>query len=256
MTLDTYLPSVSVIITTFRRPQSLARLLDIMVGQAHIDWHAHEIIIVDDGTEPKFDLTSGNWCDTANITYLYKPRDEGSPYLYGNMNWAARVASKDILWFVQDDLIVDFHSMLILQLLHAAWPDTVMWAHLANAADPSWYQYPGSINPCVEEEQAHGFAWAGCSVPRKWWEALGGADEQFDGSMGFADQDFAIRAWRMPGVDVALVRGICCFIDDDESRGSWRNKILTPWRAAHPDEHDPNGPKLWAKWPHRKPANA
>ena len=264
MTQELHIPSISCVISTFNRPNSLLRLLEVLRTQAHVRWQEHEIIVVDDGSNTPIQDIAPDYLETFQrdekvlvpVRYLYQPRDAGSPHLYRNMNWAGRTASKDVLWFVQDDLIFDDHSLFILQLLHAAYPNTTMWPHLANQQDPGWYQYPGSIIACIEEEQVYGYMWAGSSTPRKIWEEMGGVDEDFDGSMGFADQDFAIRAFRNPNVDVALVRGICAFLDDDESHGSWRNKILTPWRASHPGEHDPNGVLFWKKWPHRKPADA
>jgi len=243
MVANLSLPPISILITTYNRPQSLARLLQSLADQKHIIWKEHEVVVVDDGSDPRPELPETPFL----IHYLYRERDDGSPHLYSNLNWAVRESSKEMLWSLQDDSYVDDHSLLILQLLHRACPDTMLWPHLADTAEPHWYQHPGSTQSLVDVNQCK-VPWVGMSLPRHIWEEVGGADEDFDGSMGWADCEFSIRVFKA-GYDITMVRGICVFMDDSETGGSWRDRVLTPWRAAHLGEDDPNAVKLWEKWP-------
>lgn len=257
MPVDLHLPSVSVVVTTYNRPKSLVRLLKHLAVQVHVHWMEHEIFVVDDGSETElWPVIRDTFVGVEDkFRYLRRERDEGSPHLYANLNWGAKEATKEVLWFLQDDLYVDDHTLLIIQLLHKAYQDSCLIPHYANVSDPGWYQYPGSILPVKSYRQCGSMAWSGLSIPRWWWLEVEGADESFDGSMGWADVDFGIRLLQA-GCNIALVRGICCFSDDAESGGSWRNRVLTPWRREHPNQHDPNGVKLWQKWPFMKPDDA
>ena len=251
MPVELSLPSIGIVISHYNRPRSLTKLLDALSKQCHTRWEEHDICIVDDGSEPHYTVPDF----PRPVRYMYRERDEGSPHLYGNLNKAIATLDKDVIWILQDDLVVDDHSLLALQLLHRAYADTCMIAHLADTAEPDWYQYPGSILPIKSYRQCGSMMWAGLSIPNWWWKEVEGADEDFDGSMGWADVDFGIRLLNA-GCNIAMVRGVCCFLDDSESGGSWRNRILTPWRSAHPGEHDPNGVLLWKKWPFMKPEDA
>jgi GT2 family glycosyltransferase len=69
---------------------------------------------------------------------------------------------------------------------------------------------------------------AGFFMPRRTWDKLGGYDEQFDGCMGAADQEFALRIQKLgqkPN-DVKLYLAPYFIHVADEETGSWRMKMI------------------------------
>jgi GT2 family glycosyltransferase len=117
--------------------------------------------------------------------------------------------------------------------------------HLANRVAKHYYLIPFEIR---REGPASWVTSAGMSCPRSLVEKVGGFDEEFDLSMGFADRDFGIRLVEAGG-EVVLANGIPMMVDDSESQGSWRDRVLRRFDREHPGQTHPNWLKLIKKYP-------
>jgi hypothetical protein len=79
-------------------------------------------------------------------------------------------------------------------------------------------------------------------MPRRTWNKVSGYDEQFDGSMGAADQELALRIAKSGGL---LILGPYFAHVEDEETGSWRMAMINKrtrqkrnedlMREKHPD---------------------
>lgn len=223
------LPTVSICICTYMRPNSLTRLLDILASQAHTNFAEIEVSIVNDGSHE----TGSYPNDFSRYPFkvIYTPRDrhpEDRPRVYSCKNMAIEQSNNEIVWLLDDDLIVDDHTLFIHRLYQMRFSDdgVILRAHEANARDPDPYQAPWPFTPqdWRMDKLRSWFSFAGASFHRDIWRDVGPIDEDFDGAMGFADLDWGIRAWRM-GYNVTQADGFCVFIDDSET-GSHRDKFL------------------------------
>jgi len=230
-------PKVSVVVTTYNRPKSLQAMLEHLRAQQHINWDDLEVIIMDDGsvTDPIKFHSPELW--PFEIVYEYHQRGEG-PQLYSLKNRAVDIAKNPVIWMLDDDLIFDRHTLIILRTIHALLEDIrpVVLPHYSDAAEPHHFQnpFPLDVSP---EEKTHWVSFAGLSLWKKDFLKVGGIDENYDGAMGFADLDLGIRLHK-DGCCNIMVDGVTCHIDDAET-GSWRHQFL---------ENHQNGKYFLNKW--------
>ncbi len=241
------LPKVSIVICTYKRPKSLERLLHNLNDQKHTDFQDVEVVIVNDGShhlgyEP---LNFGDF--NFDINYLNRPRrPDDLPTLYSSKNMGVAASNNEIIWLLDDDLIVDDHTLFILRQYFMLRPDDhiVLRAHEANESDPVHYQAPFSFSPqdWTWDKMRVWPSFAGLSLSREDWDLVDGIDEEYDRAMGFADLDLGLRLYNA-GCNVTQVDGISVFIEDSET-GSHRGYFL------HLDgrEHR-NGNLFMDKWP-------
>jgi glycosyltransferase involved in cell wall biosynthesis len=227
--LDHQLPTVSIIICTYQRPNSLSRLLDQIASQAHTVFSEIEVSIVNDGSHKTSHYPNSYDRYPFKVTYLARGRHvDGLPRVYSSKNIAVQNSTNDILWFLDDDLIIDDHTLFILRLYQMAYASkgVVLRAHEANPQDPVHFQAPFFFTP-------QDWSWdklrvypsfAGLSMHRQIWDDLGGLDEDYDLAMGFCDLDAGIRLWQL-GYNIVQVDGISVWIDDSET-GSHRDKFV------------------------------
>jgi glycosyltransferase involved in cell wall biosynthesis len=163
--------------------------------------------------------------------------------LYSLKNKAIMMAKHEVIWLLDDDLIIDNHTLFILRLYHMFLKHSrpLIVPHYANPGDPDHYQAPFSFMPQPPDwDKVRVWpAFAGMSFWKQDWERVGGIDEQYDEAMGFADLDFGIMMFNS-GCQALLVDGITCFIDDRESGGSHRDRFIF---------NHQNGHKFMKKWP-------
>ena len=93
------MPSTSIIIPTYNRPKELTDCIQSIVEQTI---KPDEIIVVDDGNLQELPLK--NKCELLGIRYIYhKKKTRG---LTGSRNVGIRLASGDILFFLDDDTVL------------------------------------------------------------------------------------------------------------------------------------------------------
>ncbi|MBD3260195.1 MAG: glycosyltransferase [Candidatus Altiarchaeales archaeon] len=220
-------PTVSVIVTTYNRPRSLQRMLACLAEQKHTNFDHLEVIIMDDGSDTTLTGHHDGFplaVDYLTIDYRYYKRGPG-PQLYSLKNKAVEIANNEVLWLLDDDLIFDDHTLILLRTHHALLSDRrpVLIPHLSDNSEPHWFQHPFHIDPSPPEK-THWVSFAGLSLRKEDWLAVEGIDENFDGAMGFADLDLGHRLHK-DGCFNVMVDGLTVHIDDEET-GSWRHQFL------------------------------
>lgn len=240
---DLQLPKVSVVITTYERPVSLQRLIDLLEQQKHTNKDDLEIIIMNDGSENI--QYEGLDYKGLDVTYVYNNRrDDGLPNVYKLKNDGIRMAENEVVWLLDDDLIIDDHTLFILRSYHAALEGAkpVLCPHTANASEPYHFQNPFQIDAQPEDwdKLRVWSSFAGMSFWKRDWQACGGIDERYNNAMGFADLDFGIKLWTV-GCQVMMIDGITIFVEDSET-GSHRDRFIHTTRPHH------NGFLFMEKW--------
>jgi len=247
------MPTVGVVINTYKRPESLLRVLQCLADQAHTDFRDIDVVAVNDGShECGYDeekLKNDIW--PFEFTYFSKERaEDDSPRLYSLKNFGVRTTTGEVIWLLDDDLIFDEHTLFILRLYHMflASARPVIVPHYADVAEPHHYQNPFSFMPQPSDwdKMRTWVSFAGLSMRREDFEGVGGVDEQrYDGSMGFADLDLGLMLYHA-SCQVCLVDGITCFIDDEES-GSHRTRILHSQMSSTPHLNAKRFVEKWGK---------
>lgn len=242
-------PRVSVVICTYKRPKSLLRVLDCLAEQKHTDWDKDhvEVVIVNDGSHD-----DGGYQDSYDnypfpVNYKPYPRHpEGLPNLYQIKNDAVQMTTfNEVIWLLDDDLIFDDHTLPILRIYHNLLQEyrVVLVPHYADRREPWHYQnhFPFQVQPVIFDKLRTWCSFAGTSLQKRDWDAVGGIDLRYNNAMGFADLDLGIMLWK-DGCNVSLADGISCTIDDSET-GSHRDRFVHVKGTKHR-----NGMLFMEKW--------
>jgi glycosyltransferase involved in cell wall biosynthesis len=248
-------PTISVILSTYNRPQALIRVLDSLEHQLRIDMGKVDVVVVDDGSD--IDLT-GLFSDYSfKFRYLYVPREaDNSPMLETCKNLAVSMTQGDIILQLDDDL--SFHERTLSEIQNMAssfamfqcewWLWTPRLSSSRDRTDTRWeylrgpkgYWYDG----CVAWETA---TWNQCSsagmiMPRIVWDKLGGYDMDFNGAIGFADQELALRAVK---AHIPLFVAPIFFHIDDSETGSWRDILNAKLNRSNEKKFLDKHPDMW-----------
>lgn len=245
-----YTPSISVIVSTYNRPQSLHRLLGILNDQrcVHLK-NSIDVCVVDDGSE--HDQTRIFPEYRFNFEYIYRPRGEGAR-VYSGRNLAAQRTRGEYILQLDDDL--EFHPYLLNMLQSMAgmatdedwgWMPRVSdnkdkdfkgYEDFSRGKDGLWRD--GKVQWMICNWQATSSA--GFFMPRKTWDKLDGYDEQFDGCMGAADQELALRVQKLGAKpnDVKLYLAPYFIHVADEETGSWRMKMIDGRKSGRERNED------------------
>lgn len=246
---DLSMPTVTVSIVTYKRAASFGETLRCLSRQNHTDWRDIRVSIVNDGSDDEEyrDIMDAPW--PFEGTYMARDRDpEDRPTLYSSRNISFENSMSDVFWLLDDDLRFDEHTLFILRLYHMMMADQrpVLVPHLADQQEPWHYQNPFSFCPPWKDGDRvrPWVCFAGLSLRREDWNAVGGIDLAYDLSMGFADMDLGIRLHK-DGCNVCQVDGVTVFIQDQGK--SWRTEIL---KRMYPNgmEHR-NGLLFKERWP-------
>lgn len=245
--LEGALPTVSIVICTHKRPTSLVRLIGCLEEQKHTDFAEIELIVINDGSHDRL-YEQINWERLPFFSTLYVPmarRTDDRPQLYKCKNIAVNEAKNEIVWLLDDDLIIDDHTLFIHRLYHHLLPNCrlVVRPHDANPQDSVHYQAPFPFVPqnWSWDKIRNYPSFAGISLAKSLWNEVGGLDEDYDGAMGFADLDLGMRLWQV-GANITQVDGCTIFIDDRET-GSHRDRYVH-WG----DRQHRNGNLFMEKW--------
>lgn len=249
---DMAMPTVGVSIVTYKRAESLHKTLQCLAEQKHTDFRVVHVAIVNDGSHDAEYEAVIKEPRPFDLDYIARDRDpQDRPRVYSCRNKAVAASRGEVLWLLDDDLRFDDHTLFIVQLYHMLFEGrrVVLIPHYADRDAPHYYQEPFSFNPPwpighPDEGRARiMLSFAGSSLRRVDWDKVGGVDEAYDGSMGFADHDLGLRL-HQNGCNICQIDGACCFIDD--AGESWRSYFL---QKLHPDGNHPNGDLFHSRWP-------
>lgn len=242
------LPRVDLTVTTYNRPKSLLRLLDSIKRQRHFDFSDFSVQIVNDRSRADYPVIEGKY--PFEVKFIQREGARERPEPYSARNVAVNAGQNEIIVYLGDDCILGRHFVYLTQLMHASNKRLIVVPMAFPDVNAPSFSVSGR-----GLENHYPSVWVcgtpGISVRRKWVEKVGGYDEQFDGSMGFCDVEFAHRlfvttlirdVWIIPGISISW-----CSMEGEHK--SWRMKIIEDWRKNNPDQIDPNYQKLLDKWP-------
>jgi GT2 family glycosyltransferase len=191
--------------------------------------------------------------------YLYRPREsDNSPMLETCKNLAVSHTTGEILLQLDDDQ--SFHERTLSEIqnlamaFHMFGQDEWLWTprlsssrdHVDNRWDylrgPQGYWYDGMAS--WETASWNQCSSAGMIMPRKVWDILEGYDLDYNGAIGFADHDLALRARKL-SIPIYLVP-IFFHIDDSET-GSWRDILNAKLNRTNERKLLQKHPDMW-RW--------
>lgn len=246
--------SIAVVISTYNRPKSLMHLLYLLNDQRCVNLAEDvDVVVVDDGSYQ--DLRGQFPQYRFPFTYIYRPRDpNGLAGVYSARNLAAEASTGKYILQLDDDLEFSPYLLNLLQtaVYHAPRyaPNHWVWcARMSNNTDVDlnlpesnfergkdgrWFD-----GQCKwQETHYESTSSAGMFMPRYTWEAVKGYDESFDGCMGAADQEFALRIQKLgnkPGDVKVLLAPFFVNIADEET-GSHRMIMIERRQRAERNE--------------------
>lgn len=253
-------PTLSVIVATYNRPRSLLRLLDILDNQLRIDLSQVDVCVCDDGGD--IDMTGLFRTYNFRLVYQYLRRANG-PSICAAKNIAFDKSVGDVIIQLDDDLT--FHERTLSEIQNYA--ALMEWAFRLRALPRAhWLWTARSSNNRDKAEDRQGFSrgpdgywrdgkavWetidyrqcsaAGMVMPRRTWQDAGGYDEDFDGSMGEEDREFALRVQKLYG---RLYLAPLFIHVEDEETGSYRMEMIAQaeqsnldiFKRKHPNHRD------------------
>lgn len=167
-----YVPRISVVVPTYKRPDLLQRCLNALVQQT-VPTREYEVIVADDGPDDDTRSCVDTIAQTTNVVLRYVPvTTTQGPAGARNAGW--RAARAEIIAFTDDDTIPEV-GWLAAALKHFT-PDVM--------AATGQVIMPISDPPTDYELDANGltraeFVTANCFVRRSVLEDIGGFDERF-----------------------------------------------------------------------------
>lgn len=234
------LPGISVVAATYNRPKSLLRLLYCLAKQRFINFSFIDVSVVNDGSDVEYPLDHKKY--PFKFNYKFKERrSDKMPAVYRAWNEAFKMGDKEVILLLGDDMVIHESMLFTTQLYHAFNPRLILMSHISNVAMERLYRW--APFPILGPANVVG----AFSAPRWALEQIGGFEEDFDGSMGYADMELGFRLKNL-GLDMWLGAGITVHIDDSET-GSWRDFFVKKWREEEPGREDRNYRILLEKYP-------
>jgi glycosyltransferase involved in cell wall biosynthesis len=234
-------PPISVICATYNRPRTLLRLLAQLDDQRCVNFNGIDVCVVDDGSSR---LPTPLPVYNFRLDYVYRPRaEDDTARVYSSRNMAAARTTGTMILQLDDD--VEFHPYLLNQLQsmagmaedkHWVWCARVSNNEDVDRSTPRWDSnwdrgqdgrwYDGRTYWAETHWQSTDSS--AMLMPRVTWDAVGGYDETFDGAMGFADQELALRVQKLgarPG-DVKVYIAPYFINKEDSETGSHRMNMI------------------------------
>ena len=219
--------SFSVIVPTFRRPETLRATLAALAAQNYPKTGYEVIVVDDDASSATPDVVAEALATGCHLT-LVAQNQEGAARA---RNQGARRAAGDLLLFLDDDILVEPDHLRRHWLVRASHRDPIVggcWdftpAVLAALRSTPFGRYrlalersfqAGTGGRALDDGrlQVEMLPSTDLAIRRELFWQLGGFDERFPVA-GAEDQDFSIRA-RLSGCLLILDRGIRCFHNDN-----------------------------------------
>jgi glycosyltransferase involved in cell wall biosynthesis len=101
--------SISVVVITLNRAESLKETLDSLIRQTR---QPDEVVVVDNGSTDNTKEVVLSFKDRLNITYVYEGQ-RGIPYA---RNAGVKHTAKDIIAFIDDDCVADRNWLKYLEI--------------------------------------------------------------------------------------------------------------------------------------------
>lgn len=241
------LPTIDVVVATYNRPKSILNLLRSLSEQVCYDPEDLSVYVVDDRSSILYPVLEGRY--PFHLKYIKREGEKKGPAVYSAWNLGVRAGKGEVIMRIDDDCVLSPFSLYITAVFHLFKQRLITFPYWDLKEVPIFH---------VEN---HCNVWAPCTpgkaFRRSWAEKIGGYDENFDGSMGFADAEFIFRllrecdikdCWALPGVFLDC-------IPDPSEKVSYRDEVIRDWRVDHPGELDPNYSYLLKKWPNWKELN-
>lgn len=190
------LPSFSIIVPTYARPDRLVRCLEALVG---LDFprDRFEVIVADDGGSPPAELCAAPFRDRLNLTVLRQAN--AGPATARNL--AARAATHSFLAFTDDDCTPRSGWLNAFATGFADDPNALLGGRTLNALEDNIYA--GTSQQLVDylyeyfgaaQGAADFFTSNNMALPRQAFLSLGGFDQTFPLAAA-EDREFGLR-WR------------------------------------------------------------
>lgn len=179
-------PSLSVIVPTFGRRSSLARLLDALAAQTHAP-SEFEVVVVDDGSTDD----TREWLRTARTPFPLRVLEQANAGPATARNRGVAVASGRLIVFFDDDVVPAPDALSVHAAAHRAPVDRVVVGPMLPPPGwrrPSWIRWEEQklllqyramtegLYPCTHRQ----FFTGNASLRRDAFLAAGGFDPAFD----------------------------------------------------------------------------
>lgn len=194
--------SISVVIPTYMRDSNLHGTLLMLLGQSR---RADEIIVVDQTPASGHDITTEKYLQDCENDGLIKLVRQEKACLTTARNAGIRVASRDIILFVDDDIIIG-HDFIEAHLWCYLDPEIMVvtgQARPGSAINLPEAPFVVDLSPVGFLTTSNGYngnikcfnrvSGGNFSFRRIVYEKIGGFDENFSGAAHGEDIDFAIR---------------------------------------------------------------
>jgi GT2 family glycosyltransferase len=222
-------PSFSIVVPTFRRPDALRETLSALLALDY-DPERYEIIVVDDGDDASTEQVIEGVADRRVPVRLERQHRLGAARA---RNRGARSAGGEFLLFCDDDMVVsptDLRARVSAFERHGDVAVTARWVFTPAAASAlqatpfgryrieleRQFQDGAAGEPLADDPQSLRMELVGAatlSLARDRFLGIGGFDESFP-LAGAEDQDFSMRA-RAAGMTLLLDSRICSLHNDD-----------------------------------------
>jgi GT2 family glycosyltransferase len=220
---DGYMPQVSVVVPTHRRPDSLERCVAALVAQ-DFDRHGFEIVIVDAADQARVRQIVGRWgmLTRGAPALRYVPAGEAIGQA-GARNLGWRTASGEVIAFTNDDMVP-----------HANWLSEGMRAMDSGANAAAGFVAPPPGVVLTEDELdplgagTFGLPAASSFVQRQALRAIGGFDERFTGGW---DDDSDLQ-FRLIAARCELVSAPRAIVQGPAMGKGWRNTLRQYRKSA------------------------
>ncbi|PYP75341.1 MAG: glycosyl transferase [Gemmatimonadetes bacterium] len=193
-------PTISVVIPTFGRPESLARCLDALAAQT-LPRHEFEVVVCDDGSPAPVQTTVESFAERMTVRVVRRARSSGPA---AARNEGARQARGELLAFTDDDCVPTPYWLELLVERMRRHPGHMIGGSIVNVlSDDRYAAATQMIMSCVYDYYAHHdtghrfFSTTNLSMPVNRFWMLDGFSERFRRAAG-EDYDFCAR-WAEAG---------------------------------------------------------
>jgi GT2 family glycosyltransferase/SAM-dependent methyltransferase len=191
--------SLTIVIATYQRRESIARLLRMLADQLRAEPELRDgvdVVVVDDGSG---DGTAAA-CEAVAIPVPLKVVWQRNRGRAAARNVGLSVARGEIVWFLDDDVLPQAGLVRRHRESHESEPEHVlMGPHMFEISPRAATPNQAWVDAIYREmsatgavERADRFSTANASGPRESFESVGGFDEGFTG-WGFEDTELASR---------------------------------------------------------------
>jgi glycosyltransferase involved in cell wall biosynthesis len=184
-------PLVSVVVSTYNRPERLARLLDALRAQT-LTSDSFEVVVVDNGSAPETAALLARESARPGLE-LHSVRHRVTRGPAGGRNSGWRAARSPLVAFTDDDCAPEPEWLATLLAVAAANPGAIVQG--PTRPDPLELDRDGLLSHTVRVERlGPQFETSNIVYPRAILERLNGFDERFGSHPAGEDTDLAWRA--------------------------------------------------------------